>query len=150
MQVGIHDSANDGYYISRAEGRAVRETQVPPEHEIDAFPVIADRPGRSQLGLQLLRLTVKADQHAAGEKADGIGRFLFSEQRIERLRICAEAEPQCAPRLGRSATQRREYEHTRSQAYSHVVLPDTAKCRLATTRKRNRAGASIHGDSETR
>jgi hypothetical protein len=46
MEVGIHDAAHDGYYIGRAEGCAVRETHIPPKQEINALPLIADRPGR--------------------------------------------------------------------------------------------------------
>ena len=65
-----------------------------PQLECDLLAVFRHAPRFRQFGFEVLRLAVGANQHAAGQIANGHGSIVIDQRRVESLRLRAQAEPQ--------------------------------------------------------
>ena len=145
---GIHQLVDRERHVLAGERRAIGELHVAPQLEVDAPAVFRDFPFGRQLAFQLLRIAIQADQHAAGQVANRLRRFVFHQQRVERFRIAAQAEAQLVRPLARRAPAR---EAIRARIFNMESGPPSEAVvagRLTTTTS-NSTGASIHGFCKT-
>src|SRR5204863_9597034 len=96
VQAWVKRSIDSCDYICCREIRAVRELQVRTKIEGDAPPVLIDLPTGCELGFVLLRLAIHTDQHTTGEIAHDVRRVVFSQERVQGLRIGPDSDVKLA------------------------------------------------------
>jgi hypothetical protein len=100
VQRGIHEPLHGEGNVLGGERAAVGKRNAAAEFESDLPAVFRNFPRLGQFGFEVLRFAVGADQDAARQIADGKRRIVIDQQRIESLRLGAQAEAQLAAALG--------------------------------------------------
>src|ERR1700691_2914350 len=96
MQGRIHQALHGEGDIIGGERAAVGKVYAVAELEGYLLLVLRNLPGLSEFGLEFLRVTVDAHEHAAGQIADGERRVVVDEEGVEGLGLRAQAETQLA------------------------------------------------------
>ena len=94
VQRGIHQPLHGEGNILGGKRAAVGKSNAVAELEGDLLAVFRNLPRFRQFGLEFLRMAIDAHQHAARQVADRQGRIVIDQERIESLRLGAQAEAQ--------------------------------------------------------
>src|SRR5947209_13167543 len=108
MQFRIKGRLHRCYYVLRSEIGAVRELHSMTQIECNAPAIFVDSPLRREFRLVLLSFAIDANEHAAREITDSVGRFFFGHERVQSLGITFDCDAQLAAILYRAIACRRE------------------------------------------